>query len=65
MICNHTSWLDIFVNMSIYLPSFVARAEVKDIPLIGKFTDYLESVYVYLDKKDKSKNNTVERITEH
>jgi len=51
--------------MSIYLPSFVARAEVKDIPLIGKFTDYLESVYVYLDKKDRSKNNTVERITQH
>ncbi|WP_435627194.1 lysophospholipid acyltransferase family protein [Candidatus Ferrigenium straubiae] len=35
VVANHVSWLDIFVLNTIYPSRFIARAEVRDWPLIG------------------------------
>ena len=35
MISNHCSYIDILILMSRYFPSFVARSNTQEMPLIG------------------------------
>lgn len=48
IVMNHTSWLDIFVMMGVAdgIPGFVAKAEVKNIPLIGYLSQAWQGVFV-------------------
>jgi len=49
LICNHTSWVEIFYALHDHLPSFVARIGTKHTPIIGRFSDYLNSILL-IDK---------------
>lgn len=64
LICNHTSWIDIFFAMHEQRPSFVARAGVRDIPWVGKFASFLKAIYV--DRSSTgSRSNTSDMVIAH
>ena len=64
LICNHTSWIEVFYALHDHLPSFVARIGTKHIPMVGKFADYLNSIYV--DRTSTgSRSNTSDAIIAH
>ncbi|WP_284155257.1 lysophospholipid acyltransferase family protein [Sulfuricystis thermophila] len=46
IVCNHISWLDIFVINAITPAAFVAKAEVKDWPLIGWLCARTETLFL-------------------
>jgi 1-acyl-sn-glycerol-3-phosphate acyltransferase len=64
LVGNHTSWIDVHYALHMFLPSFVARARTKNMRFIGKFADYLNSIYVDRYSKD-SKTNTGDMIKAH
>lgn len=35
IVCNHVSYMDILIHMAHYFPSFVARGNTRDMPLLG------------------------------
>lgn len=39
VICNHSTWLDTPVMMTINSPSFIAKASVRKIPFVGYMAD--------------------------
>ena len=60
-VANHGSYLDIFVLMSQMNPSFVAKHEVINIPIIGTVAKAMQSVFV--DRTDAaSRANTFEMM---
>ena len=60
-ICNHTSFNDILLTMAIYGCGFISKAGVKNIPIIGKIAEGLQSVFV--DRKNSvSKEHTLDEI---
>lgn len=46
VICNHISWLDIFVINALAPTAFVSKAEVKDWPLIGWLCRHTETIFL-------------------
>jgi len=62
-ICNHTSWLDILIFMSLIGSGFLAKIDVKNYPLIGLIAEYLGSVFVDRDNKDTIKG-TIDLVIE-
>jgi len=64
LICNHTSWIEIFYALHDHLPSFVARIGTKHTPIIGRFSDYLNSIYVDRQSGD-SRTATSDAIVKH
>lgn len=64
LVGNHTSWIDISINLHLHLPSFVARATTQTIAFVGKYADFLNCIYVSRTNKD-SRNDTVDKIGEH
>ena len=53
-ICNHTSWLDILIFMSLIGPGFLSKKDVKDYPLVGLIAECLGSVFVDRDDKNST-----------
>lgn len=51
-ICNHTSWLDILIFMSLIGTGFLAKIDVKSYPFIGLIAQCLGSVFV--DRENKN-----------
>jgi lysophosphatidylcholine acyltransferase/lyso-PAF acetyltransferase len=51
-ICNHTSWLEILIFMSLIGTGFLAKIDVKSYPLIGLISENLGSVFVDRDNKN-------------
>lgn len=46
IICNHISWLDIFVINSIHPCRFVAKSDIRDWPLIGWLCDKSGTIFI-------------------
>jgi 1-acyl-sn-glycerol-3-phosphate acyltransferase len=46
IVANHVSWLDIFVINSLYPCRFVAKADIRDWPLIGWLCDKAGTVFI-------------------
>jgi len=46
VISNHCSYFDILILMSRYFPSFVARSNTQDMPLIGICSKHLQCIFV-------------------
>lgn len=61
---NHISWIDIIIQLYMNLPSFVARASTKNVPCVGKYSDFLNCIYVDRVSKE-SRSNTIEKIAQH
>jgi 1-acyl-sn-glycerol-3-phosphate acyltransferase len=45
-ICNHISWLDIFVINAILPSSFVAKSDIRDWPLIGWLCSVTDTIFI-------------------
>ena len=46
VICNHLSWIDIFVINTLAPCHFVAKADIRDWPLIGKLCEAAGTVFI-------------------
>jgi 1-acyl-sn-glycerol-3-phosphate acyltransferase len=46
IICNHVSWLDIFVINTIHPCRFVAKSDIRDWPLIGWLCDKSGTIFI-------------------
>ncbi|BDA43236.1 Lysophosphatidylcholine acyltransferase 1 [Coccomyxa sp. Obi] len=51
IVSNHISYLDIIVHCAHSFPSFVARGNTKDLPLVGLISKHLQCIYVNRDFK--------------
>ena len=61
-VANHTSYMDIQVMATLYLPAMVSKVGVKDIPLIGFGAELIGTIFV--DRADsKNKNAVVDFIS--
>lgn len=45
-ICNHISWLDIFVINSMLATGFVAKSDIRDWPLIGWLCSVTDTIFI-------------------
>jgi 1-acyl-sn-glycerol-3-phosphate acyltransferase len=66
-VCNHISWLDIPVLGSRIEGSFVAKAEVGQMGMVGFLADMQETIYVDREQKNRSRaqaNDILERLRE-
>ena len=54
IVANHVSWLDIFVLNTIYPSRFVAKAEVRDWPLIGWLCKRSNNIFIERALRPKS-----------
>jgi len=64
-VCNHISWLDIPVLGSRIEGSFVAKAEVEQMGMVGFLADMQETIYVDREQKSRSRaqaNDILERL---
>jgi lysophosphatidylcholine acyltransferase / lyso-PAF acetyltransferase len=52
IVSNHVSWWDSFVILSYCFPSFLAKDEVRRLPLIGYFASKFNSIFVKRASKD-------------
>ena len=46
VVSNHTSWADILIFMAEMFPSFVAKATIRKLPLVGVISDTMGCIYV-------------------
>ena len=46
VVSNHSSWADILIMCVLYMPGFVAKADVQKVPIIGFLADCMECLYV-------------------
>lgn len=53
-VCNHISWLDIPVMGSRLKASFVAKAEVGEMGLVGFLADIQETIYVQRERRQQA-----------
>lgn len=51
IICNHISWLDIFVINSVHACRFVAKSDIRDWPLIGWLCDKSGTIFIARGKQ--------------
>lgn len=57
VVCNHSSWLDIFVLNSVQRIYFVSKAEVSKWPVIGLFARITGTVFIERRKAHAKKHN--------
>ena len=55
IISNHTGWVDIIVYLHRFAPGFIAKNDVKNIPLVGKVAEQIECLFV--DRDDANNRN--------
>ncbi|KAJ8908274.1 hypothetical protein NDN08_008365 [Rhodosorus marinus] len=46
IVSNHISLVDIFLMMSVYMPTFVAKEAVRSIPLVGRILAGIQGIFV-------------------
>jgi lyso-ornithine lipid O-acyltransferase len=66
IVSNHSSWADIVVLSSLAEVSFIAKAEVRDMPLFGWFAVLQRSVFVDRTRRSNSRqqaDSIAERLT--
>jgi lyso-ornithine lipid O-acyltransferase len=66
IVANHSSWADIVVLSSLAEVSFIAKAEVRDMPLFGWFAVLQRSVFVDRTRRSNSRqqaDSIAERLT--
>ncbi|MCE3263098.1 MAG: acyl-phosphate glycerol 3-phosphate acyltransferase [Pseudoduganella sp.] len=56
IVCNHISWLDIFVINALYPCRFVAKAEIRDWPLAGWLVAQAGTVFIARGNKRELRN---------
>lgn len=56
VICNHQSWVDIFVNMYTEHGSHVSKAAVKKFPFVGTCATMFGCLFIERDDKDKKRD---------
>ncbi|XP_028803035.1 lysophospholipid acyltransferase LPEAT1 isoform X2 [Neltuma alba] len=64
IISNHVSYLDILYHMSSSFPSFVAKASVAKLPLVGLISKCLGCVYVHRESKSSDSTGVSGVVTE-
>ncbi|KAK4274765.1 hypothetical protein QN277_017944 [Acacia crassicarpa] len=64
IISNHISYLDILYHMSSSFPSFVAKASVAKLPLVGLISKCLGCVYARRDSKSSDSTGVSGVVTE-
>ena len=64
VICNHSSWLDTPVMMTMYSPSFIAKDSVKRLPGVGYMAKLLGSLFIDRSSKD-ARTAMFEAIAKH
>jgi 1-acyl-sn-glycerol-3-phosphate acyltransferase len=55
VVCNHVSWIDIYVINAWRPTPFVAKAEIRQWPLIGWFAQNLDTVFVEREKRSDAR----------
>ncbi|RQH08332.1 lysophospholipid acyltransferase family protein [Paraburkholderia dinghuensis] len=55
VVCNHISWIDIYVINAWRPTPFVSKAEIRSWPLIGWFAQNLDTVFVEREKRSDAK----------
>lgn len=62
VVCNHSSFIDSTILGHLYESKMVSKAAFRDVPIIGRGAELLETIFV--DRSDpNSKHNTIEEIT--
>jgi 1-acyl-sn-glycerol-3-phosphate acyltransferase len=51
IVANHVSWLDIFVINTVFPSRFVAKAEIRDWPILGWLADQAGTVFIARGKR--------------
>ncbi|HEV7815250.1 MAG TPA: lysophospholipid acyltransferase family protein [Janthinobacterium sp.] len=46
VVCNHVSWLDIFVILSVHPCRFVAKSEIRGWPMLGWLADKAGTIFI-------------------
>jgi 1-acyl-sn-glycerol-3-phosphate acyltransferase len=64
VVCNHISWLDIFVINALAPAAFVSKAEVRDWPLIGWLCARTETIFLERGSRAAAQR-TRERMIDH
>jgi 1-acyl-sn-glycerol-3-phosphate acyltransferase len=64
LVCNHISWLDVFVINALTPAAFVAKQEVKSWPLIGWLCAHTETIFLPRGSR-RAARRTLEMMTAH
>lgn len=62
-VCNHVSWIDIFILSSIRCVAFVAKSEIRQWPVIGWLV--AKAGTVFLNRRERQAIKTVSQQMEH
>ena len=65
IVCNHTGWLEIFALIASPVhPGFTPRIETKEVPVLNKLTEGLQSLYIERGGTLEQRNKIVATIKE-
>ena len=65
IICNHTGWLEIHALIASPIqPGFTPRIEMRDMPIMNKLTEGLQSLYISRGGSQEERDKIVETIIE-
>jgi lysophosphatidylcholine acyltransferase/lyso-PAF acetyltransferase len=56
LVSNHVSWLDILVAMAESFPSFVAKATIRKLPLVGVISEAMGCIFVERETRGAGEN---------
>ena len=56
LVSNHVSWVDILVLMAETFPSFVAKATIRELPLVGVISEAMGCIYVQRETRGAGEN---------
>ena len=56
VVSNHVSWVDILVFMAEFFPSFVAKATIRKLPLVGVISETMGCIYVERESRGAEGN---------
>jgi 1-acyl-sn-glycerol-3-phosphate acyltransferase len=60
IVANHISWLDIFVLTTVQPARFIAKAELKHWPLVGRFAKNVGTLFI-----DRARRHDTHKINQH
>ena len=56
IVSNHSSWVDIIMNMFMHMPSHVSKHSVRNIPVIGKCAEMFGCLFMERENKDSHRD---------
>ena len=62
VVSNHVSWVDILVMMSEVFPSFVAKATIRKLPLVGVVSEAMGCIFVERETRGAGENGGVSAL---